>query len=171
MNPFISEIPNPPPQDVDENIYDYVENEELVAIDEAIEANAQEMDWMPEDVVNEWLFADQFEDQDQANNFEQNIIQDLVAIFGDEDDDNFQNEDIFQINLQPEEDNDLHLFADNNVIAADLLPPPENVNFEFLWWDFLDENADDNEEADENENADDNGDADIYFQEPVSHPA
>lgn len=155
MNPFISEIPNPPPQDVDENIYDYVENEELVAIDEAIEANAQEMDrMMPEDVGNEWLFADQFEDQEQANNFEQYIIQDLVAIFGDEDDDNFQNGDIFQINLQPEEDNDLHLFADNNVIAGDLLPPPENVNFGLI-------------EEDENE------DADIYFQEPepVSHPA
>jgi hypothetical protein len=83
MYQFISEIPNPPPQDFDEN-------EELVAIDEAIEANAQEMGWMPGEVVDEWLIADQFEDQDQVINFEQNIEQDLIVLF--EGDDNFQNE-------------------------------------------------------------------------------
>jgi hypothetical protein len=125
MSLFIPVIPNPPPQDFDEN-------EELVAIDEAIEANAQDMDWMPEEVVDEWLVVD--------DNFEQDIEHDFVVLFGDEGDDNFQNGDIFQINLQPEEIVDFHLFADNN----------ENDDDSLL--DLIE-------------------DDDIFFQEPISHPA
>jgi hypothetical protein len=146
MSLFIPVIPNPPPQDFDEN-------EELVAIDEAIEANAQDMDWMPEEVVDEWLVVDDNFEQDIEHDFvvlfgdegddnfqNEDIEHDFVVLFGDEGDDNFQNGDIFQINLQPEEIVDFHLFADNNENDDDSLP------------DLIE-------------------DDDIFFQEPISHPA